>query len=68
LPGHNYIVATHGYYGDFKKDESPKLMTSIARDLAFDLIKQTQPIINELLDQYLLRYHMWDDMHSMNHD
>lgn len=52
-----YVVATWNYYQDFKKSENYQLYTSRWRDLAIDFLKQTYPIVNELLDQYLLRYY-----------
>lgn len=39
-----------------KKNDEDILSTSIAKDLAIDFLKQTNPVINALLDQYLLRY------------
>ena len=53
---------------DFEKKEYPELYTSRARDLAIDLLKQTQPVINQLLDEYLLRYYRWNNTHFINAD
>jgi hypothetical protein len=33
----------------------------MAKDLAIDLIKQTHPVIDAILDQYLFRYYKWED-------
>jgi len=63
-----YVLATNCYYWDFEKKEYPELYTSRARDLAIDLLKQTQPVINQLLDEYLLRYYRWNNTHFINAD
>ncbi|MCF7834879.1 hypothetical protein K9M48_02375 [Candidatus Gracilibacteria bacterium] len=57
IGGKYYIAATGTYRGDFKKSENYELYSSRGREFAIDFLKQTYPIINELLDQYLLRYY-----------
>ncbi len=53
-----YILATSSpHYKDFKKSENYELSTMRWRELAIDFLKQTYPVINEVLDQYLLRYY-----------
>lgn len=54
-----YILSSGGYYGE--TDENTNISTSMAKDLAIDLIKQTHPIISVILDQYLFRYYKWED-------
>lgn len=53
-----YILATWSpCFQNFKKSENYELYTYRWRELAIDFLKQTYPIVNELMDQYLLRYY-----------
>jgi hypothetical protein len=49
-------ISGYSIKNKLKKNDNDILSTSIAKDLAIDFLKQTNPVINALLDQYLLRY------------
>ena len=54
----NYVIAPKNpEYGKFKKSEHFELYTSQWRELAIDFLRQTRPVINQVLDQYLIRYY-----------
>lgn len=64
--GKQYIVSTGVYYGDFSEKENNNLSTKWTKELAKDFIKQTNPVIRQVLDQYILRYFRWDNLNSSN--
>ncbi|MFZ2151172.1 MAG: hypothetical protein WAZ12_05045 [Candidatus Absconditicoccaceae bacterium] len=56
--GKDYIVATGSpSYRDFKKSEYYELYSSRGKEFAIDFLRQTYPVINQILDQYLIRYY-----------
>jgi len=54
----DYIIATWSpSYQNFKKSEYYELYSSRWREFAIDFLRQTYPVINQVLDQYLMRYY-----------
>lgn len=54
----DYIVATWSpSYRNFKKSAYYELYSSRWKEFAIDFLRQTYPIINQILDQYLIRYY-----------
>lgn len=51
-----YVVASLPYVDKLDENEVNIYSTSRARDLAVDFLEQTNPILNLLIDQYMMRY------------
>jgi hypothetical protein len=54
-----FVVATESCItkGEFNSKEAYKLTSSRWKELAIDFLKETQPSIMQLLDQYMIRYY-----------
>jgi hypothetical protein len=56
------------YYSTNTEMKDDSISTANARNLIIDYFKQTQPVIQEVLEEYLMRYDVYDNMHSMGVD
>ena len=56
-----YVVASLPYVDKLDENEVNMYSTSRARDLAVDLLEQTNPILNLLIDQYMMRYRVREE-------
>jgi hypothetical protein len=54
--GKKYIVASDFYVDKLDEGRDNVYSTNRARDLAIDFMEQTNPILNLLIDQYMIRY------------
>lgn len=62
-----YVLASW-WYIDVQDKEPYELSSDRAKDLAIDFLKQTNPILLELIDQYVTRYYELEQLHVTNQD
>ncbi len=60
-----YVLSTYVSDPDYRIEDT-EFSTDLAKDLTLDLLKQLYPVVNELIDWYLMRYNRRENPHVSN--